>query len=101
MEAESAISGPTSAGQNAMPLFHAAWQFAAGITLAHWLWLRPSLVLLAIALVALLAALAGLRSQRIAWLPLTTLWVLLGTWCALMQPQPAPAPKSSSPPARP
>ena len=32
------------------------------------------------------------RAQRIAWLPLAVLWLLLGAWCAEMEPHPAPAP---------
>ena len=81
-----------SAGLGQVPLFHAAWLFATGITLAHWLWLRPSLVLIALPLLAILCALAAFRAQRIVWLPLAALWFLLGAWCAQMEPQPAPAP---------
>jgi competence protein ComEC len=75
-----------------VPLFHATWLFASGIALAHWLWLRPSLILIALALLTILCALAAFRAQRIVWLPLATLWCLLGAWCAQMEPQPAPAP---------
>ena len=92
MEPASPNSGQPSAGQSAAPLFHAAWQFAVGITIAHWLWLRPGFVLLALALVATLAVLAAFRAQRTVFVPLAILWILLGAWCALMQPQPAPAP---------
>jgi len=84
---------PVSAGLSSVPLFHAAWLFAAGIAAAHWLWLRPSLVLVALALVAALCCLAAFRAQRIAWLPLAVLWLLLGAWCAWMEPHPAPAPE--------
>jgi competence protein ComEC len=73
-------------------LFHAAWLFALGIGLAQVLWLRPSLVLVALALFAVLCCVAAWRAQRIAWLPLALLWLLLGAWCALMEPHPAPAP---------
>jgi len=98
MNSESSTSGqipmrPASAGLSAVPLFHAAWLFAAGIAAAHWFWLRPSLVLVALALVAALCCLAAFRAQRIAWLPLAVLWLLLGAWCAWMQPHPAPAPE--------
>jgi competence protein ComEC len=79
-------------GQGPVPLFHAAWLFAAGIVLAHWFWLRPSQVLIALALVAVLCGVAAFRAQRIAWLPLAVLWLLLGAWCAEMEPHPAPAP---------
>jgi competence protein ComEC len=106
MEAESssfgqALDRPASATLDAepgqiplgpVPLFHAAWLFAAGITLAHWLWLRPSLILVALPLLTILCVLAAFRAQRMVWLPLAVLWCLLGAWCAQMQPQPAPAP---------
>jgi competence protein ComEC len=101
MEAKSSISGQLSAGQGdafqlPAPLFHAAWQFAVGITVAHWVWLPPTFVLTALAPVALLCAIASVRVQRLAWLPLATLWILLGGWCALMQPQPTPAAQLSA-----
>src|SRR5208337_3502482 len=99
MPSESPISAHNlgaSYGQNtglgAVPLFHAAWLFAAGIALAQWFYLRPSLVLVALALVAVLCGVMALRAQRIAWLPVSALWLLLGAWCAQMEPHPAPAP---------
>ena len=52
-------------------------------------------MLAALVLTAVLSGVAvrrGGRALRIAWLPLATLWCLLGAWCALMEPQPAPAP---------
>ena len=73
-----------------VPLFHAAWLFALGVLAAHYIWLRPSWLLVALAPVAILCALAALRAQRILWLPLAMLWCTLGVWCAEMQPQPAP-----------
>ena len=89
----SALSQTTAAeillGQ--VPLFHAAWLFAAGIALAHWLWLRPSLIFVAFAPLTILCTLAAFRAQRVVWLPLAVLWCLLGAWCAQMQTQPAPA----------
>lgn len=100
MEAEPASSGqsigsPAPAGlyrgQGVIPLFHAACLFALGIVAAHGLWLRPSLVLVALAPVAALCCVAALRAQRIVWLPLAALWLLLGAWCAEMQPYPAPS----------
>ncbi len=83
---------PNAPGLTAVPLFHAAWLFALGIVLASRLWLRPSLVLIALALIAALCGVAAVRAQRIAWLPLAVLWLLLGAWCAEMEPHPAPAP---------
>ena len=87
----SAVAG-TYVGSGPVPLFHAAWLFAAGIAVARTLYLRPSLVLIALALVAVLCGVAAIRAQRIAWLPLAVLWLLLGAWCAEMEPRPAPAP---------
>ena len=87
-----ALCSSASAGLRAVPLFHAAWLFAAGIAFTPWLWLRPSLLLIALALTAVLCAIAALRAQRVAWLPLAVLWLMLGAWCAEMEPHPAPAP---------
>jgi competence protein ComEC len=98
MQHESATSGqisnsPASAGLSAVPLFHAAWLFAAGIAATHWLWLRPSLVLVALVPLAALCGVAAFRALSIAWLPLAVLWFLLGAWCAWMEPHPALAPQ--------
>ena len=101
MQAEPATSAqtldsPASAGLSAVPLFHAAWLFAAGIAATHWIWLRPSFVLIALALVAVLCGVAAFRAIRIAWLPLAVMWFLLGAWCGWMEPYPAPAPGLSA-----
>lgn len=80
------------AGLSAVPLFHAAWLFAAGIAATEWVAPRPSWVLVALVLVAALCGVAALGAQRIAWLPLAAMWLLLGAWCAEMEPHPAPAP---------
>ena len=90
------IDSPASAGLHSVPLFHAAWLFAAGILAANGLWLRPPLTLVALALTAGVCAVAALRAQRAAWLPLALLWLLLGAWCAEMEPHPAPAPVLAS-----
>ena len=97
MQANSTNSGqppnpPAFSSLSTVPLFHAACLFAAGIAIAHWLWIRPSLVLIALALVAALCGLAAFRAQRVAWLPLAVLWLLLGAGCASIEPHPAPAP---------
>ncbi len=95
MPPESDLAAPSSflSGISANPLFHAAWLFALGISAANFFYLRPSWLLLALALSAILCGLAAFRAQRIAWLPLATVWVLLGCWCAEMEPHPAPAPQ--------
>src|SRR5579863_6224927 len=80
-------------GLTAVPLFHAAWLFAAGVIVTSRVWLPPPLVLVLLALVVALCAAAALRSQRMVGLPLAVLWLLLGAWCGEMQPQPAPAPE--------
>src|SRR5207302_373518 len=74
-----------------LPLFHAAWLFALGIVLAKVLWLRPGMVLLGAAAMAALCGVAAIHSQRVSWVGLVPLWILLGAWCAEMEPQPAPA----------
>jgi competence protein ComEC len=92
MQIDPPSTGESVAGLTAVPLFHAAWLFAIGIAITHWLWLRPSLLLAALALVAILCGIAALRAPRIVWAPLAILWCMLGAWCALMEPHPAPAP---------
>jgi len=83
----------SSASLTSAPLFHAAWLFALGVLCTHWVWLRPSLLLVSLVPVATLAILAALCAQRIMWIPLAALWLLLGAWCSQMEPQPAPAPQ--------
>jgi len=80
------------AGLSAVPLFHAAWLFAAGIVATQALWIVPGQLLVAVTVAGLLCAVAALRAQRVAWLPLALFWLLLGAWCAEMEPHPAPAP---------
>jgi competence protein ComEC len=95
MQSESPTSAQvigTPAALGTVPLFHAAWLFAVGISVTHALYLRPSLILVALALVAVLCGVAAFCAQRIAWMPLAALWLLLGAWCAWMEPHPVPAP---------
>jgi len=84
-------SGVYNAERTAIPLFHAAWLFALGIAATQFIYLRPSWVLLAIVPIAVLCAIAALRMQRISWLPMAAMGLLLGAWCAEMEPHPAPA----------
>ncbi|HEU5458150.1 MAG TPA: ComEC/Rec2 family competence protein [Terracidiphilus sp.] len=85
-----------SGAYSAVPLFHAAWLFAVGIACARIVFLRPSFVLLALAASAVLLLVAAFRAERLVWLCTGVLWILLGAWCAEMQPQPAPAPTLAS-----
>jgi competence protein ComEC len=71
-------------------LFHAAWLFAAGIAASSAGWLYPGMVLIGLALGATACVVAALRAPRIVWAPMALLWLLLGAWCAEMQPHPAP-----------
>ena len=54
-----------------------------------WCWLRWRWL-------QLLCVVAALRAQRIVWLPLAVLWLLLGAWCGEMEQRPAPAPALAS-----
>lgn len=105
MQAEQPTSGPlvaspaslgASSASSIIPLFHAAWLFALGIALTHAVWLRPSIVLVALLPLALTCSIAAFRAQRIVWFPLAALWCLLGGWCAEIEPQPAPSPTISA-----
>ncbi len=91
MRLELPSSGAANAHADTVPLFHAAWLFAVGIAVTHWLWLQPGTVLAALIPTATLCCVAALRTQRVLWIPLAALWCLLGAWCALMEPRPAPA----------
>ena len=87
MESDSATPGPSADVRaptslntrrwSDLPLFHAAWLFALGIVLAKFLWLRPSYLLLALAVIAVLCGVAAVRAQRVSWLALAPLWILL------------------------
>lgn len=79
-----------SSGLASVPLFLAASLFAVGILLSHAVYLGPPHLLVAIAVLIVLAAFAAFRTPRIDWLPMAVLWILIGAWCAEMQPQPAP-----------
>ena len=87
---------PDEEGAAGVPLFHAAWLFALGIIAVHFIWLRPAYVLFALAPLAFLCGIAALHAQRMRWLPLAALWLLLGAWCAEMQPAPAAEPRLST-----
>lgn len=83
-------AAPARASAAGIPLFHAAWLYAAGIGAASVAWLRPGVVLVSVVIAAVACGAAASRAQRLAWLPLAALWLLLGAWSAEMQPTPAP-----------
>jgi len=82
---------PTSGKSSTLPLFHAAWLFAAGIALSRIIWLRPGLLFIGTLLMVAIGAAAAWIALRLRRLPLAVLWMLLGLFCAEMQPAPAPA----------
>lgn len=96
MRLEPSSSGVAAARQETLPLFHAAWLFAAGVAATHFLWLRPWLLPAAMIPTAILCCVAAFKAQRMLWLPLAVLWALLGAWCGLMEPWPAPVPQVAS-----
>ena len=87
-----AVPSASAVNRAGSPLFHAAWLFVAGIVLSHALWLRPAIVLIAILAMIAVCAAAALIAPRLRWLSLAFLWLLLGLWCAELEPFPAPAP---------
>ncbi len=91
MRLEPSSSGATNARADTVPLIHAAWLFAAGIAVTHWQWMQPGMMMAALIPTAILCCVAALRAQKVLWLPLAALWCLLGAWCGLMEPRPAPA----------
>ncbi len=91
MQSDPANPEQPAAGLTAVPLFHAAWLFAVGIALTSRVWLKPTFLLLALAVVGGLCIVAALRAQRIAWVAIAALWLMLGAWCGEMEPRPAPA----------
>src|SRR3984957_18326687 len=96
MHQENSAPAQRTHGLTAVPLFHAAWQFAAGIVVVSRVWVQPTWGLGALALGAALFCVGvrrGGRAQRISWLPLAVLWMMLGAWCEEMEPQPAAAPE--------
>jgi competence protein ComEC len=75
-----------------IPLFQAACLFAVGIAAARVVWVPPSMGMVAVIALVGVCGLAARWTLRLAWMPLALLWLLLGTWCAEMEPQPAPSP---------
>jgi len=84
-----ALSSFFARGLGDVPLFYAACLFAMGIALTKVLSFQSSVVLLALAAAGCVCVLAACRTPRLVSLPLATMGCLLGTWCALMEPQAA------------
>src|ERR1700759_5330119 len=69
-----------------IPLLLAALCFIAGDMLAHFLWHTPFALVSATAILLVLAIVSIVGYPRIALLPVLTLWLAAGCWCAHMQP---------------
>ncbi len=72
------------------PLLFAAVCFSCGIFVARCAWLMPALLLFGLLLCASACVLAACKAQRISLLPLGTLFLLLGAFCAEAAPRPDP-----------
>jgi competence protein ComEC len=72
-----------------VPMMAAALSFAAGDILARrW---QETFFLAAASLLVLLLAIGSMRAaQRVAVVPVLALWVVVGCWCAQIQPPIAP-----------
>jgi competence protein ComEC len=97
MEPDSALSGKSSAapkfaGADAIPLSLAACLFALGIIATQHGYVPAARILASITALIILCVIASLRAQRVAWIAMSLVWVLLGAWCAEMEPQPSPVP---------
>jgi competence protein ComEC len=94
MPPDSPTSGQPAAALrvDGTPLLHAAWLFAAGIALSHLVWLRPGVQFAGLLAMMALCVWIAFAALRLRWLGLGALWILLGLWCAQMQPAPAPSP---------
>lgn len=82
-------AGSSISSATLIPLFYAAVFFLAGIVLAHFVYLRPGLLL---ASLLPLAVIAIAKTPRLLWLPLAVLWLILGAWSAETERLPAPDP---------
>lgn len=65
----------------AAPALFAAVCFACGILAAHFAWLLPGLLLIALLALFLVAAIAVLRAPWLAWLAAGLLYLALGAFC--------------------
>lgn len=93
MGSPSASSGLGAARFRAAPLFHAAWLFALGIFVAHCFWCPPATLIISLVLLFAFSGIALRHAPRLLLPPLVLAWILLGAWCAEMEPQPALAPQ--------
>jgi competence protein ComEC len=70
-------------------LFAALW-LSAGIGLASYQWLSPVVLISAVLVLASIALLAARKALRVASLPLTCTWIMLGLLLGEIEPAPDP-----------
>jgi hypothetical protein len=80
---------PTISAAALVPLFYAAVLYFSGIVLAHFLYLRPGLLLAGLLPLAGVAIVAILKAPRLSWPALAAIWIVLGAWSAETERQPA------------
>jgi len=80
------------ASADLIPLFYCSLLFLAGIAFAHFVYLRPGLLLAGVAPLGAIAIVAILKCPRLVWPAIAMVWVVLGAWSAETEPQPVPSP---------
>jgi competence protein ComEC len=83
---------PTVHAAALVPLFYTALLYLAGIVVTRFTYLRPSLLLIGLLPLSLVAIWAIAKAPRVTWLPLAAIWLTLGAWSAETELQPAPDP---------
>ena len=78
------------AGAALMPLFFAALFYLSGIILAHYVYLRPGLLLAGLLPLTAIAIAAIRWAPRMTWIALAAVWLTLGAWSGETEPTPAP-----------
>lgn len=90
----------------AFPALLAAVCLACGDLAARWIWIHPGMLLAGLVALLLTAVVAALRAERVAFFAAGMVCAALGTFCAEVQPRPAPSTPlahiaDSTPPATP
>jgi competence protein ComEC len=83
---------PSSPSAALIPLFYAALLFLTGIVLSHYQYLRPGYLLAGLLPLGIVAVFTLWKVPRLNWLPIGTIWLVLGLWSAETEPSPAPNP---------
>jgi competence protein ComEC len=95
LSAHPRTTSPNTLKFAATPALFAATAFASGTLIAEWFWSPPALLLIALLLAFAVTTAAATRTPRIALLPTACVFLLLGAFCAEVQPrQPTHTPLS-------